>query len=235
MQNLTHSDIDRFWSKVDRRTDDECWPWLAGLHSAGYGAFGVHMPGGGMRMKPAHQIAARIAYGPANGRYVLHSCDNRVCCNPKHLRYGTQLDNVRDAMARNRHVNPPKSKGNPNPPKGEAVWNQTLTEPQVRQIWSMHLARQNHSDISAALGVPSHVINDVCRGRSWRHLVGAPSVAELKAGGVRRDKLTPESIEAIKILLAEGETVKAIAARFNVSTAPISNLKNHGKTWVPKP
>ena len=188
-----------------------------------------------MRMKPAHQIAARIAYGPADGRYVLHSCDNRLCCNPRHLRYGSQLDNVRDAIARKRHVNPPLPKGNPNPPKGEAVWNQTLTEAAAREIWRLHFSGQNATQISEAVGHPVHVVYDVCRGRSWQHLPDAPTPAELKRGGVRRDKLTPADIEAIKVLLAQGEPVKAIAAFFNVSTAPISNLKNHGKTWVPKP
>lgn len=235
MQNLTPYDVERFWSKVDRKSDDECWPWVAGLHSAGYGAFAVRMAGGGFKTKPAHQVAAHIAFGPAEGRYVLHSCDNRVCCNPRHLRYGTQHDNVRDAMARNRHVPPPPSKGNPNPPKGEAVWNQSLTETEAREIWRRHFAGENMSQISAAMGHPVHVINDVCRGRSWQHLPDAPTPAQLKKGGVRRDKLTADDIETIKSLLATGMTVKSIAEVYGVSTAPISNLKNHGKTWVPKP
>jgi hypothetical protein len=30
------------------------------------------------------------------GYYVLHSCDNRKCINPEHLRIGTQKDNMTD-------------------------------------------------------------------------------------------------------------------------------------------
>lgn len=186
MQNLTPYDIERFWSKVDRRSDTECWPWKAGLHSAGYGAFAVRMTGGGFTTKPAHQIAARLAHGPSEGRYVLHSCDNRVCCNPRHLRYGTQHDNVRDAMARNRHVPPPPPKGNPNPPRGEAVWNHSLTEQKVREIWSLHLSGKTISQIAEAVGAAKHSVHDVCRGRSWRHLSDAPSLETLRKGGVRR-------------------------------------------------
>jgi hypothetical protein len=33
---------------------------------------------------------------------VLHSCDNPVCCNPAHLRVGTDKDNAADRIARNR-------------------------------------------------------------------------------------------------------------------------------------
>ncbi len=195
----------------------------------------MRMPGGGFLMKPAHQFAALLEIGPSNGRYVLHSCDNRICCNPAHLRYGTQRDNVHDAISRQRHVNPPPPKGNPNPPRGDAVWNQTLTEPEVREVWRLHLSGQNTTQISEAVGHPVHVVADACRGRSWRHLPDAPSIEALKAGGVRRDKLTPEDVETIKGLLANGMMVKSIAALYGVSTAPISNIKNHGTTWLPKP
>lgn len=31
--------LERFWIKVDQRGDDECWPWIAGKNSSGYGSF----------------------------------------------------------------------------------------------------------------------------------------------------------------------------------------------------
>jgi hypothetical protein len=33
---------------------------------------------------------------------VRHDCDNRACCNPRHLRKGTRLDNYRDMVMRKR-------------------------------------------------------------------------------------------------------------------------------------
>jgi len=54
--------------------------------------------------------AHRWAYCDANsihpsdieGKLVLHSCDNRVCVNPDHLRLGTHRDNVSDMDKRGR-------------------------------------------------------------------------------------------------------------------------------------
>ena len=72
-------------------------------------------------------------------------------------------------------------------PSGEAVHNQSLTEQQVREIWRLHLAGGlNVTQIADIVGAKKYPVADVARGRSWRHLTGAPSIDALKAGGVRR-------------------------------------------------
>jgi hypothetical protein len=43
-----------------------------------------------------------------DGLCVLHSCDNKCCINPNHLRIGTHAENMRDAIERGRTVYPPK-------------------------------------------------------------------------------------------------------------------------------
>lgn len=86
----------RFWDKVDRRDPDECWVWKAGKSAFGHGK--VWRDG---RHEPAHRVAWELANGQLAGdRFVLHSCDNPPCCNPAHLRPGTQADNVADAVER---------------------------------------------------------------------------------------------------------------------------------------
>lgn len=81
-----------FWSRVDVRGPDECWPWMNAKTPNGYGT--VYFGG---RMVGAHRVSWELTHGPIpDGLFVLHHCDNPPCCNPAHLFTGTHTDNVRD-------------------------------------------------------------------------------------------------------------------------------------------
>lgn len=76
--------LNRFWSKVDRRGDDECWPWTASKNKKGFGQFKV----GGKRGKAvaAHRFCFELSVGPIpKGFEVRHTCKVHDCCNPAHL------------------------------------------------------------------------------------------------------------------------------------------------------
>lgn len=190
-------DVDRLWLAIDKRTEDECWPWIAkSRHWKGYGIITIaNGKPGGVKLV-ASRMMCFIAHGPEpfEKAKALHSCDNPPCCNPAHLRWGTQKENVEDAKERDRHVNPPRIHSNPEwnakrlaaMPKGEALHNQSLSEEKTREIWRLHFEHKSASEIAKIVGSSAHVVYDVCRGRSWRHLPSAPSIEELKKGGVRR-------------------------------------------------
>lgn len=87
-----------FWRKVKRRNKKGCRNWSGVLDAKGYG----HTNFKGYRTT-AHRIAYMLTHGPVpEGLVVMHSCDNRACCNPNHLVLGTQKENLDDMRAKGR-------------------------------------------------------------------------------------------------------------------------------------
>lgn len=81
---------ERFWEKVDRRGDDECWPWLAYINDGGYG--NIMIDG---RPHRAHRVAYELLIGPIPEKLVTdHLCRNRWCVNPWHLEPVTNEENI---------------------------------------------------------------------------------------------------------------------------------------------
>jgi len=93
----------RFLSYVDRSSD--CWLWLGCRNAAGYGRISIGRKATGRK---AHRVAWELFRGEIpEGAYVLHSCDNPACVNPKHLFLGTQNDNLKDMRDKGRGSAPP--------------------------------------------------------------------------------------------------------------------------------
>jgi hypothetical protein len=78
----------------------DCLIFAGARNPAGYGHLGYHG-----RMLYAHRVVIEHHLGPSP-LIAMHSCDNPSCCNIEHLRYGTQRDNIRDAMSKGRHFTP---------------------------------------------------------------------------------------------------------------------------------
>lgn len=245
MFELTERDLKRFWSKVGKRHPSQCWNWTATAKShSGYGLFKLSTGMEVARNVVASRIACFLAHGPApEGKpHALHSCDNPACCNPNHLRWGSVKDNVRDALERGRHSPPPVGNKNPNPRRGEEVKTSTLTNEIVRQIWAMHMDGKSVTEISEAVNRSKDAVYDVCRGRSWRHLSDAPTIEELRRGGVPRGynqydaydgdprdishktKLSRDEIAEIRKHRKSGLSSRQIAIMFNVSGPTIRRL-----------
>lgn len=83
----------RLYQQIEVRSAGECWPWVGNSKvTGGYGALKVEG-----RMLRAHRLMYELHKGPPGELFVLHKCNNPLCCNPSHLYLGLQAENARDA------------------------------------------------------------------------------------------------------------------------------------------
>ena len=95
------------WGKVDKRGEDECWEWLGYKNEDGYGRVQIND-----WSYYAHRVIYDLVYPNIIERkapketsekgFLLHTCDNPSCCNPKHLWVGTHKDNMEDKARKGR-------------------------------------------------------------------------------------------------------------------------------------
>ncbi len=154
ISNLTNSDLDRFWAKVDM--NDDCWQWTAGLVHDGYGRFWLN--GSTYR---ANRISYFIRHGVDPGeKLVCHICDNPGCVNPDHLWLGSDQDNSRDR----------DQKGHGVDRRGSKHGASKLTEQDVREILE---SSESHKVLAHRYGISPGIISEIRHGKLWQHVEGS--------------------------------------------------------------
>lgn len=144
----------RFWDNIKKQED--CWIWQGNKFNTGYGS--VTIDGESCLV---HRVAYELHYNKAipKGKMVLHSCHNRLCINPEHLRLGDHADNMRDMVVANRQA------------RGEEDGNAKLSISDVRKIKRLLNSKEfTHKEISKMFGVGRTTITDICKGRTWSWL-----------------------------------------------------------------
>ena len=82
------------WGRIDKKSEDECWEWVGGKDTYGYGIIMIDQVSW-----RSHRVVYTLTYNTIPDKLcVLHSCDNPACCNPKHLWLGTKQDNSIDMV-----------------------------------------------------------------------------------------------------------------------------------------
>lgn len=181
----------RFWAKVQKGAHNECWVWTGAKRGSRQkrGCFWD----GSRNVDAARWIwqrTKRVQLQP--GQVVMHRCDNPLCVNPKHLRVGSQGDNVADMWAKGRAnldaIRTGAAKGRAtlesNPERrqrGERHWcygkglpgqangNASLSDEAVREIRAL-AGTMSQRKIAEQYGVHQAVIWRVINRKGWAHV-----------------------------------------------------------------
>jgi hypothetical protein len=145
---------DRFWAKVQKAGDNECWLWTAALWKHGYGVLGKPGKHGGLIA--AHRYSYELAYGSIpSGLAVCHACDTPACVNPNHLFAASQIENIRDMHAKGRAQ------------RGETNGHAKLDAAAVKSIRE---SSETNTQLAAKFNVHPATVRDARVGSTWRHL-----------------------------------------------------------------
>lgn len=92
---------EQFWQRVEIKRPDDCWLFTGRKNQDGYGQIAYQC-----KTQNANRVSYIIANGPIpKGMVVMHTCDNPPCVNPKHLKIGTQQQNIEDMVSKGRNRN----------------------------------------------------------------------------------------------------------------------------------
>jgi len=213
---------ERLWSWIDVRDPAECWPWLMKSQVDGYGVLALSKS---RKTILAHRAVWEDVHGPIphsddyHGTVVLHQCDNPKCCNPWHLRLGSQAENVKDMDVKGRR----KSLNL----HGESHGRSIMTEAGVREIRSGALTDEQAAE---KYGMDASSIKQIRLGRIWKHVDAAPrkKVRDYPKGSANAESKLTEDL--VRDLRAGRKTTKEVVALTGATKEAVNSAKR-GATW----
>ncbi len=146
---------DRLDSKSKLNPETGCIEWTGTLNPiSGYG---------GIRINGKRFFSHRVSWEEKNkmsakGLVIRHTCDNPKCINSDHLLSGTQKDNIKDKVIKNRQL------------KGAQIWNSKLNEEDVKDIILMNKQGKNMSELGRIYDITASAIGNICRRKRWKHV-----------------------------------------------------------------
>ncbi len=205
---------ERFWVNISFE-DDDCWLWHGGTDKDGYGIFKGDVEG--KTYKRAHRFSYALHKGRIKkGLVVMHSCDTPGCVNPDHLSLGSNLDNMRDKIA----------KGRARVATGEDAGQAILTEEQVKEIL---LDPRPYTKLAAEYGVHTQTISSIKNQDSWKHIGLTPVKGNRESP--RRGKSNKLNEEIVRIIRSSEAPQKDLAARYGVSVQTICDIRKR-RSWA---
>jgi hypothetical protein len=92
-----------------------------------------------------------------SGHVIMHTCDNKKCCNPAHLKLGTQKENIHDMITKDRT----------NYVRGCIHPNSKLTEEAIHEIRKCKLSQRT---LATKYGVSRWAIQNIQLGLAYNNI-----------------------------------------------------------------
>lgn len=127
---------------------DACWPFTGKVNNRGRPYFACN---------GKKHLVYRFVYELVNGQGTLdgviarHTCDNEICCNPKHIIPGTHVDNMNDMKERERHGLPHHT---------------------VKAIRNLGALGVTHKSIGDRFGIARSTVSEIISGVHYSHVKG---------------------------------------------------------------
>ena len=132
---------------------DDCIEWPFERYENGYGrALGT----------TASRAVCEMVYGPAPSpdHQTAHSCNNRPCCNPRHVRWATAKENAADRVEHGTWL------------EGRMETNAKLSHPEVLDIYRRAKAGEQLRPLAQEYGVGYGTVQRLTTGQTWAWLTG---------------------------------------------------------------
>ena len=152
---IPHGETLRFIENHRHYAGTQCLLWPYGKHGNGYGK--VCKDG---RRRRAHAVMLEMTAGPppTPKHQAAHSCGNRACISPQHLRWATSSENQRDKLLHGTHN------------RGERNSQAKLTAAQVREIRELLEQGVRQREVGRLYGIAQSSISLIKGGKSWAWL-----------------------------------------------------------------
>jgi len=159
-QHLIFGDVARFWAKVHKLGNNDCWVWTASQDKDMYGKFRLVKNGKKIDIR-AHVYSWQLYVGrpiPIS-MIICHKCDKPYCVNPNHLFIGTTQDNANDMVKKGRSL------------KGERNAASKLTTVKVKKARDL-FATGNYTkkQIAKLLSIAPSTTSNMLSGKSWQDI-----------------------------------------------------------------
>ena len=144
--------------------ENGCRVWTRRKNEKGYGR--LRLRNGKMGYANRVALERKLSRPIGDGLCALHSCDNPSCCNPDHLREGTNAENMKERQTKGR-----QSRGEARSVlfRGEKNGASKLTEEQINDIIERK-GTVTQASLATKYGIYQSTISKIQLGLRWKHI-----------------------------------------------------------------